>query len=366
MWRVSLSNLFRRKQRTFLALLGIVIGVSAIMSLVSVIDGVQSEFDVAVSSIKSVLVLESGAIDQTLSFIDSSYEQKLKKISGVGVVVPEVWKVPFEVNGKPNQFSIAGPLSVYGIGLPQYNKLKNPVYSIKIVSGQAIQPGDKKGVVIGKSIADDLHKFVGNKLSVNGQDFVIKGIYKSDSPLFESIITMDIDAARELFNISSEKVSSFYVEPMDPEQDKKIRELINFSFKDKLEASTSSDFSAQFGGILGNLRLLVFVIAALSAFVAGIGIMNTILMSVLERKKEIGALKAVGWTSKEVLKMILLESVFISVLGGIIGVLLGWVFSFLISSGFGIKAVVTPILIIQVFAFALIVGIGSGIYPAWV
>ena len=138
MWRVSFSNLFRAKQRTFLALLGIVVGVSAIMSLVSVIDGAQGEFDVAVSNIKSVLVVESGAADQTLSFLDSDYGKELEKVSGVGVVVPEVWRIPFQVEGKPNSVSFGGTLSVYGIGLENYYKLKNPVYSIKIVSGEAI------------------------------------------------------------------------------------------------------------------------------------------------------------------------------------------------------------------------------------
>ncbi len=366
MWRVSFFNLFRRKQRTFLALLGIVVGVAAIMSLVSVVDGLQSEFDLAVSNIKSVLVVENGAIDHTLSFIDSGFEEKLEKVSGVGVVVPEIWRIPFQIEGKPNTFSFGGTISVYGIGLQKYFKLKNPVYSIRIVSGEAIQSGDKKGIVIGKAIANDLKKFVGNKLNINGNDFVVKGIYESDSPLFESVITMDIDAARELFNISNDKVSSFYVEPINPDEDVKIRQLINFSFKDKLDASTASDFSAQFSGILGNLRLLVFIVAGLSAFVAGIGIMNTVLMSVFERRKEIGVLKAIGWSKIDILRMILFESLFVSFFGGVLGVLLGFIVSFFLKTSFGLVSVVNPLLVFQALFFALIIGVFSGVYPAWI
>ncbi|HLC37043.1 MAG TPA: ABC transporter permease [archaeon] len=365
MIKLSFYNLLRRKTRTALSLIGIVIGVTAIMSLVSVVDGLQSEFDTAVSSIQAVLVQEKGSIDQTISFIDADLENDLKNIKNVRVVVPEVWRIPFSVEGKPNSLSFeGGTLAVYGIDLIEFQKLRNPVYSVNIKKGRFVKPGEKGAVVIGETVADRFNKFVGNKLKINGESFTIVGIYVSDSPLFETVLAMDIGEARRLFEFSSDKVSSFYIEPIRPELDKKVRQEIEFRFEEEVDARTSGDFSDTFGGVLGNFRLVVFFIAGISGLVAGIGIINTILMSVLERRKEIGALKAVGWTSFEVIKMILYESFLIGVLGGVIGVIFGFIGAFLLENLFGLTVEVTFLLVIEAFLFAVVIGVLAGIYPA--
>jgi len=116
--------------------------------------------------------------------------------------------------------------------------------------------------------------------------------------------------------------------------------------------------------VMGSFNIVVFLIGGLAAFVAGVGIVNTILMSVLERTKELGALMATGWTGANLMKMILYESMFIGVFGGIAGIILG----FMVSEGAksaGLPSFVSLNIIIQAFIFAVALGLAAGIYPAY-
>ena len=140
--------------------------------------------------------------------------------------------------------------------------------------------------------------------------------------------------------------------------------MIRFKFDD-VEAMGSSGFSEQFGSVLESFRMVVFVIAAISAFVAGVGIVNTMLMSVMERKREIGALRAVGWTNLNVISLIMYEAIFIGVLGGLMGLASGYAASWAVQEFAGIKTLVTLDLAVQSFMFAFILGLVAGIYPAF-
>ena len=122
----------------------------------------------------------------------------------------------------------------------------------------------------------------------------------------------------------------------------------------------------QLNGILTNLKILAIIVSIISAIVAGIGVINTMLMSVMERTKEIGTLKAVGWTSSNVTKMILIESAFIGLLGSLLGLILGYLLSSLITAAVGISTIITFNLVLQNFLFGFILGIIGGVYPAMV
>ena len=120
------------------------------------------------------------------------------------------------------------------------------------------------------------------------------------------------------------------------------------------------------GEVLGNLKLLVVIVSIIAAIVAGVGIINTMLMSVMERTKEIGTLKAVGWTNTNVMSMIILESAFIGIIGGIIGIAFGYFCSFMLGYLGGVPTYVTLTTIIESFVFAIVIGIVGGAYPAYV
>ena len=364
MLKLAFLNLTRRKGRTLLSILGILVGVAAMVGMVSVVDGIQSEFDSVISSMQAVMVMEKSSGDQTLSSIDESYANKIARLPHVRTVMKEIWKFPSEVEGKTNAQTSLSVLQVYGIDLAASASLKSTPYSVNLAEGQLVKSGDKKGVLLGRSAADALNKFVGNSLEINGKKFTIRGIYESSSPLTEGIVVMDIGAARDLFSIESGKISSLYVEPVSSDKDAEVRDAIKFSYGDYLDVYTSGDFSSLLGSVLGNFRLLVLFVAAISALVAGIGILNTMLMSVLERRKEIGTLKAIGWTSTAILQLIVLESAAIGVLGGVLGLLLGMGAAWFVEAFFGVTTAVTPFLLAEAFLFAVFTGIVAGVYPA--
>ncbi|MCK4883294.1 MAG: ABC transporter permease, partial [Candidatus Diapherotrites archaeon] len=176
---------------------------------------------------------------------------------------------------------------------------------------------------------------------------------------------ISIDDARELLDLASDKVGMIYVEPANFEDAKKIATRINFVYGDELEANIQGDFLGQAMGIFESLRSLVFVVGAISAIVAGIGILNVMLMSVLERTKEFGTLRAVGWLQSDVLKIVLIESSFIGVLGGLAGVVFGVIIASQITAFTGLSTLVSFEVMFFSFMFALMVSVFAGFYPAF-
>ena len=364
MIKLSFLNLFRRKTRTFLALLGVIIGVASIIVLVSIVDGLFLQFNDVINQYKGLNVMEKDAVDQPFSILDEGFANDLERVPGVNVAIPEIWYVPEKIDGKTNEFSFS-TASVYGLDIKKQNAARQAGWIVEIDEGKSLSGNDAGFVLIGKKIAEDYRKFAGAKIEINGKKFVVKGIFKGESDLIENIIAMNLSDAKQLSNIPSGKVNSFTLDLDDPARSEQIRQLIEFKFPDEVKVFSAATYSKAFDDALGQFRLLVFFVAAISAVVAGIGIVNTILMSIRDRIKEIGALKAVGWTSGDIVKMVLFESMLIGVIGGIIGIVFGFLLDVLLKSAFGLGFAVTLPLILEAFGFALFLGLAAGIYPAY-
>ena len=366
MIKLSFLNLFRRKSRTFLSVLGMAIGVGAIIGLVSVVGGVFNEYNSIIGGMQGVWVWEKDVIDQTLSKIDASLAGKISSVTGVRTVVPEIWVAPSALDGKPVGLTSGSQsmTAVYGVDLSKYGRLRSNAWIGELGKGSMLKPGESGYVVIGKTLADDHDKFIGSSIKVNGKRFKVKGILKSESEMLGGIIFMSIQDAREISGFPSSKVSSFFVELFDPSQDSVVAEKLGFVLGPDVDVMTTSDLSGIMSDTLGSFNIVVFLVGGLAAFVAGIGIINTILMSVLERTREIGALMATGWTGLDIMKMIIYESLFIGVIGGIAGILLGLLLSESVKA-YGLPSVVTQDVVIESFVFAVVLGLLAGIYPAY-
>jgi len=175
---------------------------------------------------------------------------------------------------------------------------------------------------------------------------------------------MPIDKAREILGVKSDKVTGFYVEVMDPTQDQLIAKKIEARLGN-VEARTTKEFASQFMGMLSNVDSFLWVVSIIAVVVGALGIINTMLMSVRERTKEFGVLKAVGWTSEDVLKLVMIESFLVGIGGAIFGIKLGLVVVEIAKPLLGLPLAVTPGLAFEATAFAIIVGLIGGIYPAW-
>ncbi len=347
-----------------MSLVGIAIGVAAIIVLVSLVDGFTEDFNDLVSGFKAISVFEKDVPDNIFSKIDASFVQKMESISGVKYAVAEVVFIPEKIDGVA-LLAAPGSVSAFGIDARKYYSTPQRGFIGDTEKGLNLDGSDLGYVVIGSQLAEDYGKFVGSTIKINDTKFRVKGILEEGSDLLGSLIVMNIEDAREVSEFPSDKIQSMSVFLSDPTQDKKIAKLIELKYADDLQVYTQQDISEEIGGVMDSLRLMAVVVALVSSLVAGIGIANTILMSVLERFKEIGALKAVGWTNSNVMKMILYEAFFLGVIGGVLGIILGFIVDELLSSLVGIKYLISPSLLVTSFLFAVALGLVSGLYPAY-
>lgn len=369
MFRLAFSNLLRRKSRTFLSVFMIAVGVLSIISLVSLVDGLFYDIQKATGQIQGIVVLQKGGYGPLFSQIERDYKEKLERVQGVEGVEPVVISIAKNVEGKSlglESFEFQGMIRL--IGTDFSNKgVRGSISGVQgeIVEGKELEAGDRGRVVIGTEIKKKFNKFAGNTIKINGEKFRIVGVFRTGSKISNLSILMQIDDLRELIGFPNNKVSFFSITIENPDELDKVTELIKFKYGEKLGVVNTSQFTETISGVIGDIRMLVFVVAAIAAIVAGVGIINTMLMSIMERFKEIGALKATGWTNSNIIKMILYESFLIGVIGGITGLVLGIVLVPMLAELTGFKVFVSPTLLGETFLFAVGIGIVAGLYPAW-
>ncbi|VVB75166.1 MacB-like periplasmic core domain protein [Candidatus Tiddalikarchaeum anstoanum] len=360
------SNVLRNKRRSFLTVLGILIGVAAIISLVSISLGIAERSTSMLSSFQSMYVMKSSSIMPSMSTLDISYQNKLKSIPGVKVVTPEIWGNAQNIGGVDTQSNqLARFIFVIGIDPVTSNNYDiAPYYTV--MKGRKLTANDRKSVVIGSQIADQYNLFVGTTMMINGITYQVVGIYetKVKSPMF-NVVIVTIDEARILFNFNDNTVTNFAVLPINPMGMRDLKDRINERYNGVLEAMNMQDASDATAGFLGSLNLALWVVSGIAGFVGGIGVMNTMLMSVMERIQEFGVLKAIGWRNRDVFVMIILEGFVLGIVGALIGIIFGNFVSNLAVSFTNIPSKIDIQLIGQATLFAVTLSLVGSSYPAY-
>ena len=354
-----LKNLFRRKGRTILTILAIAIGVAAIVALGALADGVQAGYDSFITGSKADLVLsQNDAMDISMSSLDESIGAELKSMSEVSEVSPmlqsfvQTETVPyFFVFGYPeNSFVLSRFKIIDGVGLDSREA--------DLAHGEPI--------ILGASAAEILKKSPGDSLHMIDSVFRIVGIYETGQELEDSGAIMGIEDAQMLLS-KPRIVNIFYVQLKDPSLSERVKVRIQRLYPDVDVGTTGSFADKQIMG--DSMKGFAWGVAGLAIVIGGVVMMNSQLMAVMERTREIGVLRSVGWTSRRVLRMILGESLMVGFLGGLIGVILGWLMmaaSSDVMSFFGASAAnIRPGILLQAFVTVFVLGFVGGIYPAW-
>ena len=366
MLKLAFENLRRKKARTFLAMLALIIGVMTIISLISITEGVRGRVTDTVSQMKGIAVTQEDVIMPTLSRLDASDLNKIEEIPGVSVAAPRIVGQIFLLEEGETRGFTAIPLSVYGIDpVKESMTKKGPLPTGgEILRGRALRSGDKNVVVLDENTAEEEKKVVGSSIELGGNDYEIIGLIEAAGGM-GSMAVVPIDEAREILEIPSDKVTGFYVEANNPEEDQLIAKYIEARVE-KSDARTTEEFADQLMGMLANVDTFLWLIATISVVVGGLGIINTMLMSVRERKKEFGVLKAVGWTSDNIIQLVMYESILIGIGGAFFGIVFGWIAVEIAKPILGISVMtVTPSLMFWATLFAVVVGVIGGVYPAW-
>lgn len=383
--KLALTSIRTNKMRSFLTMLGIIIGISSVISITSIgasaKGAVSSEFDaIGKSNIYIALnwqVLDDDDIENEMFFSREDVDALRERFPDE-VRYAALWN---SVTAELKMSRTTGKLNIQGVGA-DYDQF---VKSNKIIYGRMPNQKDidrsTNTIVIGKDAA--MHFF--NKENVVGQvigltvgepkDYTIIGVYEKEASLFDGMMRSDsyncFAPYTSLQRYPDERSSILDIH-LDPERDaaQVSQQLVNYMAKVKRYSPETYYFETaegqlgQINQVLGILSIAIGAIAAISLVVGGIGIMNIMLVSVTERTKEIGIRKSLGARTKDIMFQFLIESMIVSAIGGIIGTLLGVGIASIGMSLAGIAAVVEPGIIVTAVVFSALVGMFFGLYPA--
>jgi ABC-type antimicrobial peptide transport system permease subunit len=347
---MPVQNLWRRKARTFLTLGVIGITVGAIMVLNSILDGSVDMMNDWVGG-SEIVIRQAEAADTSVAFIDQEIGDRIRAMPGVqavsGVLITAV------MDEKHGVFILMG-----------YDPHEPAIQEFNVVEGQIIHAN--RQIMVGRQIADAQNIQVGESITLREQRFRVVGIYETSVAAYElgGVVTLR-DA--QTFMGKPRKVTFFMVDLFDPNQADSIAATINAEYPE-VHASLSGDFAQQLPD-MQNSFAMSNGIATLAIFIGGVGVMNTMLMAVLERTREVGTLRALGWRRRAILWLILRESVVLSVIGGVVGVLIALGLAALLSSiptwGGAFIFSWKPEVFISSLSIALALGLAGGLYPAF-
>ena len=351
------KNLFRRKGRTFLTLAGIAIGVAAIVGLSAVARGMRAGFTSMTRGSQADLVLtQADALSAMLSSLDQQVAEELSR-----------WREVSEVDGLlfGNTLTEDGSYLFFFGHDPEGFAVKHS----RIVEGQSLaEAQDVRGepLVLGQRAADNLGKRVGDAFHISGTAFRVVGVYETGDGFEDSGAVIPLEAAQTI-TLQPHHVSMLYIKLRDPSDQAQLRRQVERQFPD-LSLSTTTGFAEQ-EQILEILEVGAMAIAGLAVLIGGVGMTNTLLMSVFERTREIGLLRSVGWGRWRVLALILGESLTLALLGGFAGAGLGVGAVFAISQSSSILGMLgshfAPGLFIRALVTVVVLGLVGGAYPAW-
>ncbi len=355
------------KMRSFLTMLGIIIGVVAVTLLISVVQGATGEITGQIESLGSNLlqVRFSGAEPTYLTLSDIRQLEDDPSIWGVTGVVAKTTNV--KAGDESDSYSVEGVTNVY-----------------QQITGQAIKQGrfisdmDSEAhtysAVVGINVADELfgtQDCLGNTLNIEGYDFTIVGLLEESSTMLankDDTIIIPLTTAQRLF--SDKEFTYIYVSASKPDTvdaaetttDKfLIRELGDDEDYMIINQSAILDVMNE---VMSVMTILLSGIAAISLVVGGIGIMNIMLVSVTERTREIGIRKAIGAQKSDILSQFLVEAVVLSVAGGVIGIGLSFLGLQVIGTAMDIGMSMNAGTVALALGFSAFVGVVFGIYPA--
>lgn len=353
-----IKNPFRNKSRALLAIIGIGIGIATIVALGGITDGL-------IASAEDTL--HSGGTDITIT--GSSSETNQATLFGT-TALSEDW-----VDLIKNESGVTDAVGVYSTTILSDGSMMSLIgikptdvkfAELNIKEGTLFSDGDAKEVIAGKVVADNKNVSVGDDLQIGGETFKVVGIFESGNSNQDMSYFMTLNNLQTLVDDEG-NISSVFVK-VDPSVDAEdVGNSLENKYGDNITVITSLSDLSMAKSMIDMLNGVSFGISLLAIVIGGIGIINTMLMSVLERTREIGVLKAVGWPDRKILLMIICESIVLTVTAAIAGTILGIIgvelFMQLNILG-GMTAIFTAETIVEAFIIAIIVGVIGGIFPA--
>jgi putative ABC transport system permease protein len=386
----ALESLNSNKLRSILTVLGIVIGVAAVISLLAIGNGATAAITSQIESIGTNLIFispgnfEQGGVASaagsaaTLTTNDATALAQLPGIVGVAPIIQN--RVQIVYQGQNTNTRLVGTT-------PPYQAMSNLTLQRGSFFSDANEGGYSSVVVLGNAVAQELfpngQTAVGQVVTLNGLPFQVIGVLQSkggtgflnqDDQIFVPLTTAQLRLVGSTNFGQGNVVNSIDVEVDKPSDVNLVTNEIDQTLSGLHGSNTSFNVISQ-QDVLNTVTqttsvLTIFLggVAGISLLVGGIGIMNIMLTTVTERTREIGLRKALGARRVDILQQFLVESIVLSVIGGVIGIAVGWLIAHILGSvqigGSSITPVVSVSSILLATLFSMAVGLFFGIYPA--
>lgn len=374
--KTALFSVWHNKIRSFLTMLGIIIGISSVVILVGIGQGTKQEVTDQISSLGTNLI--SVSLSRTLNISEDELKTLATK-PGIKKIAPQISSnnVSVKAGSKSSTTSVEASTA-------DYAEVKN--YTVSM--GRFITDRDVENrynvCVIGTETAENIFGYtfvVGQTMYIDGYVFKIVGVLESEGTSTtgsnDDKVIIPISTAQRIFNTSS--ISTYYIEAASSDKVDIAMSYLKIFLNKKygLRNLSTSTTTNNYYRVNSQSSLLTTVtsatssmsnmlsgVAAISLLVGGIGIMNIMLVSVIERTREIGTRKAIGAKRRTIMAQFLVEAACVSGLGGILGVLVAYGGAFIGKTFLSTSIIINSNIVIGAFVFSLLVGLIFGIYPA--
>ncbi|MDP2684716.1 MAG: ABC transporter permease [bacterium] len=411
--KLAIKSIWGKKIRSFLTMLGVIIGVFAIVLLIGIGEGVKDEVTGQFEGLGSNIIMVmpgagfgGGPISGGGSFSEEDFDV-VKGVEGIEYTIPMAI-VPLPVLTTPpvapsdtenyivptNEES-AAEASIFAQAAMQVIVFGSTSDVEKAFAGSDLAAGESYGRMFNESEYDNAaqvatlqsgavtqlfpdksaEEVIGETIYIGKVEFEVIGAQEPvenesllQDPTMTNMAIIPLTAVETLTD--STNISQFAVTVDDPEKVEEVQENIRLALLESHEGvedfsiTNSEELLDMFDQILGVLTSMLGGIAAISLLVGGIGVMNIMLVSVTERTKEIGLRKAIGASGLDILIQFLVEAIFLTFLGGAIGILLAYIGSVIMDKQFGFAPSITIQSVLMAFAFTAVIGMIFGVAPA--
>jgi putative ABC transport system permease protein len=348
------KNLFRQRVRTLLTVLGIAVGITTVVALGAITEGLRATSgDFVNAGGADFMVAQDGASDLTFSSVPAEDVERIAALDGVERASGALIEVSKQA-GNP-YFLVFG-----------YEPELLPGEPLELVAGRLVEPGAESEAIIGSGTASELGLAVGGTLEVDRHAFEVVGIYEVDDRLRAGGAIVPLSTLQEISR-RQDVVTAIHVTVtpgVDPDAvaDSVERDLTGLAAIRDVDEYSKVDQGFE---IVDSANL---AISLLAVGIGAIGVMNTMIMSVFERTREIGILRAVGWRGSRILRLVVYESLFLCAIAAVVGVGFGILASRAVLLVPAVSTFLVPMYTVDILVRALAVGVlvalMGAVYPA--
>lgn len=349
----SLATIWRRPMRTVLTALGTALGIATIVALLAIAGGAQQSagkfFKLGPAGLG---LFQSAAADPTTSVLPTSLIPKLEATPGIQTATPLILLIE-DIKSHPSAVAFGAE--------PNGFLLRQVVF----LEGHMFRTPNQ--IIIGDDFAGEAHIGIGDTVTVSGRRLQVTGIYHNGISYQDSGAFLPLQTAQKLTG-KQDEATTIAVELDAGTKPAQAKRTLAHRFHG-LEVISDSDQALRAGVNAQLLSKMTLVIAVLALVIGGIGVMNTMLMSVIERRSEFALLSAVGWSGPQIATRVITEGVITTIFGAAIGLLLGTIGAQLLVHVLGAQEFVDPNITAWDLGRGLLVGVLlgvlGGLYPAW-